>query len=310
MFGRDDPGDQVLMRALTVASDRGRRAEPVDLLSALAEVDGPLGAALAPAGGGVLLPDAAPKPGFRGGGTGYRLIQVMGAAQDWAASRQETEGPAHLLVAVVDQADPAVYAALDPAEVRSVALGLLGAPPDLPRLPLPALIPAGTLDRPPLEIGQLDPAAWAALRHRQDRLPLGRLRRAWHWEALSHLEERAALRVADRLGVDEDQRYSLLSRHHDRVEALAHAARPDLVVTRSQMRAQSRSGPMYAVGGLRRPRRGARLPRFMIGWPTWFSNRKVGLRDKYFGLTTALPLGRTPRPSPGSSPEPPVSPAE
>lgn len=133
----------------------------------------------------------------------------------------------------------------------------------------------------------MDPGAWAVLCWRQEHLPLARLRRRWQWHALSHLEMRAALRVAERFQLDEDQRYSLLNHHQDRVEALAHQARPDIVETRQQLRERHRSGPyMRVVSG---PRRfwERHVPRFMVGWPTWFANRRVGLRNMYFRVVTA-----------------------
>lgn len=98
---------------------------------------------------------------------------------------------------------------------------------------------------------------------------------------------RAALRVAERFQLDEDQRYSLLNHHQDRVEALAHQARPDIVETRQQLRERHRSGPyMRVVSG---PRRfwERHVPRFMVGWPTSFANRRVGLRNMYFRVVTA-----------------------
>jgi hypothetical protein len=42
MFSRDDPGDAVVLRAFTIASDQGQGCGPIDLLAALAEVEGPV----------------------------------------------------------------------------------------------------------------------------------------------------------------------------------------------------------------------------------------------------------------------------
>lgn len=71
--------------------------------------------------------------------------------------------------------------------------------------------------------------------------------------------------MADRLGLDDDQRHSLVWQHAGRVGQLA--ARTDLVG----------SAP-------RRPphRRGV-----TAGWATWFGNRQVGLRDRWFRLRTS-----------------------
>jgi hypothetical protein len=210
-----------------------------------------------------------------------------------AESRQEPFAPAHLALALIDQADGEVIellndAGIDPASVRAVALEMLGAPANFVLLPMPAFCPAGTHDRPPLPIDELDQPAWALLSWRQGHLPLSRLRRQSDWYALSNLERRAAWRTADRRGLDDDQRYSLLSHHHDRVEALAHEARPDLVETRQQLKQRSQRS-MPRLGYQQRPRRAWRrvAPSFMVGWPTWFSNRRAGLRDKYFRLLTA-----------------------
>lgn len=103
MFPRDDPGDAVVHRALTIANDQGRTCRPIDLLAALAEVNGPIGEVLRAPDGGPLFPDAAAKPGVRGGGNSYLAAEVMSAAGRLAEERGELLGPSHLLVAVVDQ---------------------------------------------------------------------------------------------------------------------------------------------------------------------------------------------------------------
>ena len=228
---------------------------------------------------------------MRGGTNGYLAAEVMSVARRFAQERGEPLRPAHLLVALLDQGDAEVTRALGKADIkaadaRSLALHILGAFSELPRLTMPSITPAGTWDRPPVDISELDQGAWESLCWRQERLPLHRVRHEWQWSALSSLEQGAAWRVANRYQVDEDQRYSLLSHHHDRVEALAQQAHPELVVTRQQMREGHQSGPHMGV--VSRPRRvwERRVPGFMVGWPTWFSNRRVGLRDKYFWLVT------------------------
>ena len=75
-------------------------------------------------------------------------MQVQQAAQHLAADRGEPVGPAHLLMAVVDQGEA------------------------------------------------LDPRTWEVLRWRQEHLPLHRLKRRSHYDALWSLESRAARRVA------------------------------------------------------------------------------------------------------------------
>jgi hypothetical protein len=223
---------------------------------------------------------------------GYLGSQTVRAATMFANLRRELFTPAHLLLALLDQADDEVRerlngAGTDPARARAVAIEMLGAPSNLALVPMPALCPAGTHDRPPLPLDDLDPSAWAALSWRRSHLPLGRLKHQSDWFALSSLERRAAWQTADRRGLDDDQRYSLLSHHHGRVEALAHEARPDLVETRQQrkQRYQRSTPPLVPQQRPQAWRRTA--PNFMIGWLTWFSNRRTGLRDKYFRLVTA-----------------------
>jgi hypothetical protein len=166
-------------------------------------------------------------------------------------------------------------AGLDPAAVRLAALAAVGAPAGLPPLALPSPTPAGTMDRPALPESELDKRAWQALRWRQDHLPLGAVRRRGDLEALRNLEQRAALRVVGRLSLDDDQLYSLLSRHDAEVSRRAAAARPGL-------------GPRSRQARLRRMRRRrSRIARLTVGWGTWFGNRWVSLRDRWFRLRTA-----------------------
>jgi hypothetical protein len=181
--------------------------------------------------------------------------------------------------------------------VRAAALAGLGAPQDLPAIALPALTPAGTLGRPPLPVAELDARAVSAVRWRQDHLPLNRLRRRADRDSLAHLEWAAAWRLASHLHLDDDQRFSLVRYHTDEVEQRMASARPDLVEPRRS------PGPVGAswvgaswVGGFRPGRR--RLPRrlrFTIGWGTWFQNRRVGARDRWFRLTTLRYYRRAPQ---------------
>jgi hypothetical protein len=286
----DSPGRRAVSRGVSIASESGERCQPEHLLAALEEVEGPLPGVLKPGSGRWLYPRASP-PRNMGGGLGYRGSQTVGAAQRWAESRSEVFTPGHLAVALIDQADAEVVrllndANIDPAAVRAVALEMLGAPESLAPVPMPPLCPAGTYDRPPLPVGELDPAVWAVLVWRQDHLPLRRLKRQSDWYALSNLEYRAARGLADRRALDDDQRYSFLAHHRDRVEALAHDARPDLVETRQQRR-QRYPRSVSLVVNRRRPTWQRLVPNFMVGWPTWFSNRRSGLRDKYFKLVSA-----------------------
>lgn len=204
---------------------------------------------------------------------------------------------------MLDQRTPEVTdllnrAGLEPALVRRAALAAIGAAADTPPVALPALAPAGSLDRPPLPAADLDARAWAVLRWRQDHRPLGRLRRAADLQALSHLERAAAWRLAGQLRVDDDQRYSLLRQHDDQVARLAARARPDL--SRPDL---SRPGPgpgRRPVAGLasrrRRPYRRPPFGNVTVGWAAWFGNRGVGLRDRWFRLRTARYYRGCPQP--------------
>jgi hypothetical protein len=295
---------QVLVRALRIASATGERARPVHLLAALSATGGPISEALTPPGGGPLfgqVDDAAD----RGGGSSYLLAQTQQAAHLLASGRGESPRPEHLLLAVLDQAEPEAMASLrrvglDPSSVRSAALHILDAPADLPPIPMPALAPAGTMDRPALPVDELDPAAWDALSWRQEHLPLRRVRSAGRYHALCHLESRACSLVATKRGLDDDQRYSLSRHHLDRVEQLVAQAHPDLIGDRSaRTPSPTTSFPIARMVTAqdhpwRRWRR--RWLGFTVGWGTWFSNRRVGMRDRWFRLVTAIDHRGAPQP--------------
>jgi hypothetical protein len=217
-----------------------------------------------------------------GDGAGYLHMQAQGAARSLAQSRGEHLGAEHLLIALLDQATPEVIqtlslAGLEPAAVRQAAAAAIGAA-DLPPIALPELTAAGTMDRPALPVSELDGRAWASLGWRQEHLPLDRLRRPGDREALSHLEWAAAWRLADRLRLDDDQRFSLISHHSAAVEQRVSRDRPDLGGPPSADDRRSR-----AVALSRRHRR----LRHVAGWGTWFRNRRVSLRDRWFRLRTA-----------------------
>jgi len=151
----------------------------------------------------------------------------------FARGRGEDPGAEHLLVALLDQGTPGVAealsrAGLDSAAVRRAALAAIGAAAGDPRIVLPPLTPAGTMDRPPLPVAGLDGRAWTALQWRQDHLPVDRVRRRPDLEALSHLERDMAWRLTQRPGLEGDQRYSLIWHHSGRVGQRLALARPDL----------------------------------------------------------------------------------
>lgn len=281
---------QVVLRALLLAGETGELCRPIHVFGALAEGDGPVAVALRSGEGGPVLPRPVNPLPARGGSASYLVGQTQQAARLLAKHRGVAVAPEHLFLAAIDQGDPEAVAALsraglDVATLRTTALAVLAEPSDLPLIEMPPLIPAGTMDRPPLPVSALDSRAWAVLAWRQDRLPLQRVRRNSHFEALRHLESDASWKVATRFGLDDDQRHSLRQHHLDRVEQLAARARPDLVQPRS-------ARPAVPVGTAiplrsRRPwwcRQ--RWLRFTAGWGCWFSNRRVGLRDRWFWLRT------------------------
>jgi hypothetical protein len=295
----DSAYHQALVRAFRIASATGERARPVHLLAALGATGGPISEALTSPGGGPLFGDG-DDSSSRGGGSSYLLAQTQQAAQQLAADRGEQPGPGHLFLTVLDQADPEAMASLrraglEPSTLRVGALRILGAPVDLPPVPMPALTPAGTMDRPALRVDQLDPAAWDALSWRQEHLPLRRLRSAGRYHALCHLESRACSLIATRRGLDDDQRCSLSRHHLDRVEQLVAQAHPELIEQRS---AQTSFPIARMVTAQAHPWRRWRR-RWLgstVGWGTWFSNRWVGLRDRWFRLLTIPDYRGAPQP--------------
>lgn len=302
----EEPGGpylEAIRRAFLFAHEHDRRGcGPAEFLVGISETSGSAAAALQPATGRSLR-EVAVVAGFPAGHSeGYLHMQAQEAARSLAASRGQPVGAEHLLVALLDQGTPEVgdllsRAGLDSASVRRSALAAIGAPVDLPPISLPALTPAGTLDRPALRVADLDTRAWTVLRWRQDHLPLGRLHRPGDLQALSHLERAAAWRLAGRLGLDDDQRYSLIGRHADEVAKLAARARPDLAPRTPPSRA--RRGPtITAPRRLHRPHRRLRVLNVTVGWATWFGNRRVGLRDRWFRLRTIRHYRGCPYPQP------------
>jgi Clp amino terminal domain, pathogenicity island component len=319
---------EAIRRAFLFAREHGRRCGPAEFLVGISEGRGPAATALDPGsertlrevassaagpvvggpvvggpvvggpvvGGPVVGGPVAGGPvagSLAGRGAGYLHMQAQEAATSLAAARNQPAAPEHLLIALLDQGTPEVAdllsrAGLEPAAVRRATLTAIGAPADLPLTPLPPLTPAGTLDRPPLPVADLNPRAWTVLRWRQDHLPLDRLRRTGDLLALSHLERAAAWRLAERLGLDDDQRYSLVWQHDDEVRRLAVRIRPDL--------ADPRLARFAAVTGRPRRRRRPVSLNVTVGWSAWFGNRRVGLRDRWFRLRTIQHYRGCPQP--------------
>ncbi|MGH9105045.1 MAG: Clp protease N-terminal domain-containing protein [Acidimicrobiales bacterium] len=303
-MGRHDMSEayrRALTNGFAFADELGRRCGPVHLLVGIAESEAPGTAGLSGGGGPSLREVVTANNDAFGHSNAYLLGQAQRAARVLAERMREVLSPAHLLVALLDQRTPEVaellaLAGLDPSGLRAGGLAAIGAPADLPSVPLPPLAPAGTFDRPPLPVAELDTRAWSALCWRQGHLPLSRLRRRNDWGSLYHLEHRAAWRLADKLGLDDDQRYSLHRHHLDEVQRRAAEGRPRLVEP---------VGPRPYQGTIVRPilacrptRRWQRRPRFLnftVGWGTWLQNRRVGMRDRWFRLRTSRAYRGAPR---------------
>lgn len=274
-------------RGFRFAGDLGCGCGPVHFLVGIAEGRGAAAAALDPGTGPSLRAVVTAAGNIGADGAGFLHLQAQDGARSLAQARGQDLAPEHLLIAVLDQGTQDVLqalsrAGLDPAAVRRAALAAIGAAASEPLITLPALTPAGTLDRPPLAVGDLDRRAWTALQWRQDHLPLSRVRRRSDWDALSHLEQKAAWRLTTRQALDDDQRYSLIWHHAAQVEQRLASIRPDLSGPRP---APGRpTAALVALG--RRRRRPPKALRFTVGWPAWFRNRRTELRDRWFQLKT------------------------
>lgn len=277
-----DPAHQLIVRSFHVAAQAGTRCRPVHLATALAEDGGGIGHALRPLR--AQPPINSGQPGH-GNGSSYLFLQVQQAASEFAAGRGEPRGIAHLALAMLDQGDPEMLrtlagAGINAAAVRRAALAELGAPPELEAISFPPLTPAGTLDRPALDLDQLDPRAVRVLSWRQQHLPLSQVRSRAHLAALESLEQRAAWGVAEEAGVDDDQRYSLLDHHRRAVEQRLGPAHAEF--DRPSRSSRPRANGSGFIAGRRR-----RRLTFMVGWPTWFSNRRAGIRDGWFRIISS-----------------------
>jgi hypothetical protein len=288
-----------MYRGFHFANELGATCGPVHFLVGIAEGVGPAADALSARHDPGLRAVIAANGGAVGRGALYLNQQAQAAARLFADTHGVPITAEHLLVAVLDQGTAEVLetlrrAGIEPDAARRAALSGLGLAGDLPRITMPATTPAGTLDRPALPVSALDPSALAMLRWRQEHLPLRRVRSRSSWQALSSLEHSAAWRVGLKLGLDDDQRDSLLSHHRDDVERLMAGVRPDLAPPPPP----TASGWLsYRFIGPRpwRSRQVRRLLRFTVGWGTWFGNRWVGLRDKWFRLTTLRYYRAAPR---------------
>ncbi|MGA3155456.1 MAG: Clp protease N-terminal domain-containing protein [Streptosporangiaceae bacterium] len=289
---------EAMRRGFDLARELGCSCGPLHVLVGIAEGSGPVAAALDP-GHGPSLRAVVVAAGRAPDNGGYLHMQAQEAAGLFAQARREDAGAAHLLIALLDQGRPDVLGALseaglDPAAVRRAALSAIGAAAGTPRLTMPPLAPAGTMDRPALPVAELDTSAWTALRWRQDHLPLGRIRRRSDWDALVHLERNAAWRLVQRPGIDDDQRYSLIWQHADQVGQRLARARPDLAAARRPP--GRRGGSVATAMAIRSRRRRHAVARYTAGWGMWLRNRQTGLRDRWFRLRTMRYYRGAPQP--------------
>jgi 8-oxo-dGTP diphosphatase len=249
-----------------------RQCRPVDVLVGVDEAD----ASLFP-GPGQSLREVAARMFAGGDGAGYLHMQAQEAAQDLAGRLNQRPAPAHLLVALIDQGDPEVVAVLeasgrDPRAVRAHAAAAMGVEGNLPAVRMPPMVPAGTLDRPPLPPEAVDARALAAVRRRAEHLPLHMVRGARDRAALAELEAGEVLRIVRRLGLDDDQAYTLLSLHRAEVDQRTGATRPE------GPRPRPRLPPRPGLG---------RAARLTVGWGVWLGNRRAGLHRRWFRLRAA-----------------------
>ncbi len=292
-----------IKRAFDLARQTGsgaRGCRPVHFLVGIAEGEGPAAAALRPADGRSLRAIVADQGRVANGSpAAYLHMQAQQGAMSLAAARGEPVGVEHLLVALLDQGTAEVLdalsrAGLDAAAIRQAALAALGVPADLPPIPLGPATPAGTLDRPALPVADLSPRAWAVLRWRQEHLPIGTLHRRSDTWALMNLEQAAVMRIADRLALDDDQRYSLMHHHQHAVDERVAQARPEL-----GRPYQRRDRPQEGRGAWARAvtrRRRHRWLRMTVGWGVWVGNRRVAVRNCWFRLRAARAYRGAPQP--------------
>lgn len=225
------------------------------------------------------------------GGHRYLLAQAIEAASYWARIRAEPPTPGHLLVALIDQRsldveDVLKASVVEAQVVRRSVLDSVGAFSDMPPIPIPIPMPdlpaAGTGGRPALPSSMLDTLAPAELAMRLERLPVHRVRRPPEAGAVMSHERRAVSRIADRLRLDDDQHYSLEAHHSEAVRQRLEGAIPASGLVNSH---RFGTGATQAERAIRFRRSHPHLV-FMVGWATWFRNRRVGARQKWFVLTT------------------------
>jgi hypothetical protein len=170
---------------------------------------------------------------------------------------------------------------IDRDVARTAALRTIGAPPNQPRIPLPALTATGTLDRPPMPLSDLPAEAWAVLRARQSRLPLSRLHRTSDWSAILSNESRALTRLTKRLDLNDDQASSLRHYHQEAVTRRAHEVAPTIAPM-----PRDSATPLSAEARIITGRPSWRFNHpHLASWGCWFDNRRVEIRSAWLRIT-------------------------
>jgi hypothetical protein len=130
---------------------------------------------------------------------------------------------------------------------------------------------------------------------RQEHLPIGALHRRSDTWALLHLERDAVMRIADRLALDDDQRYSLLHHHDEAVCERVAQARPELGGPSQGRDRPFQERQAWARAVVRRHRR-YRWLRVTAGWGVWVGNRRTAAANFWFRLRVARAYRGAPQP--------------
>jgi hypothetical protein len=278
-----------LRRGFEFAHELRAICGPVHFLVALSEDGGVAGTVFENGSGLTLRSVVSADPNGLGQGALYLSSQVQEAARSLADAQDQQVLAEHLLLAVLDQGSPQVQVALsrvglDFKSVRGPVLEAIRMPLNAPTIAMPATMPRGTGDNPALAAPDLDPSAWEALCWRQEHLPIERVRKPSQRNSLYLVEQKASRKISQERKLDDDQLYSLRSRHRHEVEPRVSRARPDLIERPSTTLGEP---PTFHTGVRRARRFPPRFLNFTVGWGTWFRNRQVGLNYRWFRLRTA-----------------------
>ena len=133
----------------------------------------------------------------------------------------------------------------------------------------------------PALVSDLPADVWAALHHRQDRIPFHRIRTRSDWYALNGIEQQAVKRLAKQHHLTDNERQSLLRHHLDFFDRNAGSAAPSVAATIYPHGLEGEAFIGYCTVRLHRHRRRRVIS---VGWGTWFGNRWVTIRSAWFRL--------------------------